>query len=91
MKRGLMVGGIVVGFLLILAPFLCFIGMRGKPGVWDPAAFSASIDEVVVRLAAGVVAFGIGAVMLIVCGVVLVRSQRKPPALPACAAENPGK
>ena len=101
MKRGLLVAGIVIGCLLTLGPLWGLIGTvlgmmnafttLGKQGVSDPAALSASVGEVLVSTAVGIFVAPIGAIILAVCIVVLVRSQQKPPALPACAAENPGK
>ena len=79
--------------MLVVGPLLGLIGMNvgvEKPGFSDPAALSASIDEALASAAAGVVAFAIDAVLLVICGVILVRSQREPPPLPARAPQDSG-
>ena len=92
MKRGLLIAGIVAGFVLMLGPLWGMLGtvfgmarafaVLGSSGVGDPSQLSASIGGVLISTAAGLVACPIGVILFVVCIISLDKARRAPPPLP---------
>ena len=95
MKRGLLIAGIVAGFLLTLGPLWGMLGTvfgilraftaLGQSGIGDPSVLSANVGEALIATAIGLVACPVGIVLFVVSVIQLDKANRVPPPLPPAA------
>ena len=92
-RRRLTIAGMTIGALLMVSPLFGMLGtvfgmkrafdILGSSGVGDPSTLSASVGETLVFTAAGLLLFPVGAIILTVSLVCLLRlAPSNPPPLP---------
>ncbi|CAN5876896.1 hypothetical protein BH11VER1_BH11VER1_32920 [soil metagenome] len=83
-KSTLLIIGIVAGAVMMVSPFIGFLGtalgmlnMLGSSGIADPGALGGAIGEVLISAFAGVIVAIPGVLLFIGCIIGLVLSNRK--------------